>query len=121
MKRIYLRKAPDDRFPDPSTVEYRQALFEWAELIRQVIRRPLDVQRGADIDELRKGIRVLDALDKASENVLELEDNDWEHLKAKTLAMQWLIIDRRVVWFVDDIVNATEQLTLNAQFEALRE
>jgi len=89
----------------------------WADVIRQVIRRPLDSQRGADIDELRRGIRVLDALDAAKDRVLALEDADYDHLKAKTLAMQWGLVDRRVLSFIDDVLGATEGLTLEAQLE----
>jgi hypothetical protein len=82
--------------------------MEWAEIIRQVVRRPLDPQRGVDIDEMRKSIRVLDALEK-SNGVLELEDADWEFLKMKTLAMQWGVIDSRIVQYVDEVSMATEE------------
>lgn len=96
MKRITLRTEGD---------------LEWAEIVRQVIRRPMDPQRGADITEMRSGIRVLDALDK-SNGVLELEDADYEHLKMKTLAMQWVAVDKRLVQFVDEVTTATEKETL---------
>jgi hypothetical protein len=115
MKRIQLRIVPDDRFL-PGTPEFAANLLDWSEAIRQVIRRPLDQQRGADIDEIRRGIRVLDALE-AADQVLELEDADWEHLKQKTEAMQWAFVDRRIVTFVEDIHAAQEQVTLNVQLE----
>jgi len=117
MKRIFLRILPDQRFV-LGTPDYELNIFKWAEAVRQVIRRPQDGQKGADLDELRRGIRVLDALDKARD-ILELEDADWEHLKAKTLAMQWAFVDRRIVAFIDDVIGAQEQLTLNAELEAL--
>lgn len=117
MKRIFLRVLPDQRFV-LGTPDYELNIFKWAEAVRQVIRRPQDGQKGADLDELRRGIRVLDALDKARD-ILELEDADWEHLKAKTLAMQWAFVDRRIVAFIDDVIGAQEQLTLNAELEAL--
>jgi hypothetical protein len=100
VKAIRLRDLP----AGPTTVEGE---LEWAEIIRQVIRKPLDPQKGVEIDEMRKSIRVLDALAK-SNGVLELEDADWEHLKTKTLAMQWGVIDSRIVQFVDEVVMATE-------------
>jgi hypothetical protein len=87
MKRIVLRLQDD---------------LDWAQIIREVIRRPLDPKSGADIDEIRRGVRVLDALDQA-DGALELEDADWEHLKIKTLAMPWAIIDKRILEFVDDV------------------
>ena len=98
MKRITLRKV---------TLDQSQETIEWADIVRQVIRKPLNAQAGADIAEMRNSIRVLDALDK-SNGVLELEDSDWEHLKQKTMAMQWAVIDRCILQFVDDVTLATE-------------
>jgi hypothetical protein len=58
---------------------------------------------------------VLDALEKVGEdNILALEDADWEHLKLKTNAMQWAFVDRRIMAFIDDIVLASENPTLNS-------
>jgi hypothetical protein len=96
VKRIVLRVVPDDSLG--------MAPVDWREMVRQVIRHPLNVQQGADIDELRRGIRVLDALDRAEDGVLELEDADWEHLRAKTTAMQWGFVDRRMLQFIDDVL-----------------
>jgi len=115
MKRIQLRVIPDERIPKDKP-EYAANVLAWAEVVRQVIRRPLDPQKGADVDELRRSMRVLDALERASA-VLELEDADWEHLKAKTLAMQWAFVDRRIISFIDDVTLAEEHVTLNAQLE----
>jgi len=108
MKRIPMRTVPDPTFP-PGSPEFQQNLIVYADVIRQVIRRPLDPSKGADVEEMRKGIRVLDAVDRAGQ-VLELEDADWEHLKAKTAAMQWAIIDRRILTFCDEVNNATDEV-----------
>jgi hypothetical protein len=108
VKRIVLRVIPDDRFA-PDTPEYAANTLDWSEAIRQVIRRPLDPQRGASIDELRKGIRVFDALDRANgTNELELEDADWEHLREKTQGMQWAFVDRRVLAFIEDVLSGAD-------------
>jgi hypothetical protein len=116
MKRILLRTVADGTFP-PGSPEYTSNLIVYADVIRQVIRRPLDQQKGADMEEMRKGIRVLDAVDKADQ-VLVLEDADWEHLKAKTLAMPWAIIDRRLLDFCEAVIDATDTLTLNDELPA---
>jgi hypothetical protein len=105
MKRIQLRIVPDERFP-LGTPEFAINALSWAEAIRQVIRRPLDPQKGADIEEIRRGIRILDALERGGQ-VLELEDADWEHLCAKTRTMQWAFVDRRIVAFVEDVLEAS--------------
>ena len=103
MKRIPLRTLPD---PDQPNVP--DAVIEYAAVMRQIIRRPLNQQTGADIEEMRKGIRLLDAIDNCDSDILVLEDNDWEHLAAKTRAMPWAIVDRRVLQFCDDVLNATD-------------
>jgi len=117
MKRIALLSLPDPRFPHPSQPEYEPNRVDYRVLIEGAIRVPLDRQNGASIDEMRKGIRVLDALDRASiENVhspqdrgmLVLEDADWEFLKSKVEHMPWAMTDRRFVQFYDDIQGATE-------------
>lgn len=112
MKRIYLRSLPDPRYPegDPG---YENNRVDYRSMIEQAIRVPLDRQNGATIDEMRKGIRVLDALDhttwsSADGDILELEDADWEHLKAKVEKMPWAMVDRRFIEFHDDIVGATD-------------
>lgn len=104
MKRIRLRKEK----MSPQGVEGE---FDWTDVMRQIVQRPLDPQKGVDIEEMRKSIKLLDILDD-SNGVLELEDTDWEYLKAKTVAMQWAVIDRHIVRLVDDIVMATEEPTL---------
>lgn len=100
MKRVPLRNLPDSANPGD--------VIEYATVIRQVIRRPLNAQAGADIEELRRGIRVLDALDKCDSDALVLEDNDWQHLADKTKAMPWGVVDKRVLQFVDDVLEAKE-------------
>jgi hypothetical protein len=95
MKRITMREIPGD-----APIE----VLKYAEVLREIVRRPLNPQQGASIEEIRQSVRVLDALDKAN-GTLELEDADYEHLKQKTLAMQWNVIDSRLVKFVDDVLN----------------
>lgn len=102
MKRIPLRNLADPANP--------MDVVDYPTVIRQVIRRPLS-QAGADIEEMRRGIRVLDALDRCDSDTLVLEDSDWEHLAAKTKAMPWGVIDRRVIQFYDDIVGASDTIT----------
>lgn len=102
MKHIELRQLQDARRPtsDPLyEMDYRS-------IIDQAIRVPLDRQGGATIDEMRRGIRVLDALDRAN-GTLELEDADWEFLRNKVEHFPWGTIDRRFVQFFDDVMQAT--------------
>jgi hypothetical protein len=78
---------------------------EYAVVLREVVRRPSDPQKGVDIPEMRQSIRVLDALDSAN-GTLELEDADYTHLKDKLLAFKWNMVDKRIVQLIDDVSNA---------------
>jgi|SRR5215472_12076833 len=108
MKRIALLSVPDPKFASPSDPNYEANRVDYRNLVEQAIRLPLDRNAGASIDEMRKGLRVLDALDAVKDGVLALEDADWEFLKTKVEKMPWAITDRRFVQFYDDIHDATE-------------
>ena len=109
MKRILLLLLPDPRFPNPSDPGYEGNRLDYRLTIEQCVRLPLDRQQGATIDEMRKGIRILDALDRAiGDAPLELEDADWTFLKQKLEKYPWAGTDRRFVRFYDDIMEATD-------------
>ena len=106
MKRIALLTLASDRPGDP---QFAIPRVEYRLLVEAAVRVPLDPQKGASIDEMRKGIRVLDALDRAiGDAPLELEDADWEFLKSKVEKMPWSLTDHRFVRFYDDVMGATE-------------
>lgn len=81
MKRIRLLSLPDPKAPGPSDPNYENSRVDYRFLIEQAVRMPLDRQAGANVMEMRQSIRVLDAMDAAKDDVLELEDSDWEHLR----------------------------------------
>ena len=106
MKRILLKSLPDPHDPTGSgsnRIDYR-------ELIEQVVRVPLNRQTGATIDEMRRSIRVLDALETATDDVLALEDSDWQVLRDKVEVFPWGMVDRRLLAFYDDVVGASDAL-----------
>lgn len=107
MKRIALRSLPDPHFP-LGTPEYEANRVDYRALVEQALRIPLNRETGATIDEMRKSIRVLDALDASKDDVLSLEDADWEFLKQKVEKMPWAMVERRFVTFHDDIMQATD-------------
>lgn len=104
MKHIELLKLPDPRF-QPEDPLYAINLVDYRVVIEQAVRIPLDRQNGANIDEMRRSIRLFDALDRAN-GTLELEDADWELLKQKVERMPWANVDRRFVQFYDDVMQA---------------
>lgn len=84
--------------------------FVYADAIRLVVRQPLDKQAGVGIEEMRRGIRILDKLDAAGE-VLALEDADYDHLVAKLRVMSWGMVDRDLLAFIDTVLEAPEHTT----------
>jgi len=107
MKRIRLLSLPDPRFSVGDS-QYESNRVDYRAIIEQAIRIPLNREVGATIDEMRRGIRVLDALESAHADVLALEDADWEFLRTKVEKMPWAGTDRRFVRFYDDIIGATD-------------
>lgn len=93
-----MKSIPLKRLGPEPVISYKDVLVE-------VIRRPLNPQAGINIAEMKQSLKVLDALDR-SNGTLELEDADWEHLKDKTLAMPWAMVDKRIIELVDDVTNA---------------
>ena len=53
MKKIPLRTLADERFPEAPSIEYAQVL-------REVVRRPLDPQKGVDMVDARFVVLVED-------------------------------------------------------------
>ena len=82
-------------------------LSYWAQL-QSIMRTPIDIQQGADIEEIRNSIRVLDALDEVGieAEFLELEDSDFEYLVSKIQVAKFTFADLALVQFVDDVTNA---------------
>lgn len=87
-----------------------------AQLI-EIMRAPSD-PRGADLEEVRRSLRVLDALAfEPSKDapttmdgvpLIELEDADFEYMKQRVLHARWPVIDKFVMDFIEDVTNSKE-------------
>lgn len=110
MKYIPLVVDPSTRFDREADPEnWLKDAFDYAVALREVIRQPINAQMGADFEELRRGIRLLKAIDgKKAGDVLALEDADWEHLCAKLKGNRWTVIDERILRFVESVLNAAD-------------
>ena len=78
--------------------------IKYLDQIRELMGTPMDA-RSADLNEVRKSLRVLDAVEKTDPeaDALVLEDADFEHFKQRVNAARWPIISKVVVEFVDDV------------------
>ena len=104
MKRLQLKQLPMTR---PDGVEI--VLDYWVQL-NSTMRMPMNAQGGADIEEIRSSIRVIDVLEKTGQDAefVEFEDSDYEFLMTKVSATKYNIADAAIVQFVDDITKAGE-------------
>lgn len=94
MKTIELKRMEDADF-----------ILDWKIQMLALMRRPLSNEQGMDIEEVRKSIRVIEALEKAN-GWVKLEDADYEHLKRKVVGARWAIAHPFVIQLVDDVNNA---------------
>lgn len=100
MKRIELRNVV---FAGVVDAKGNPAPFSYRQQIEELMRTPIDPRSGADVAEVRRSIRVLDALEHEQEGALVLEDADYEHLKKRVLATRWPIVDKAVLQFIEDV------------------
>ena len=82
------------------------------ELLESVIRNVAPGQQGFTIDDMRKGMRVLDALEMAEKTVdgriLVLEDSDYTFMKKRVEAARWVRITKPLLDFIDKIMSPEE-------------
>jgi hypothetical protein len=77
----------------------RDEKFDYKEQLQGLMRSPLNPQAGADFEEVRKSVRVLQAILDVKDGVLSLEDADYEFGKQKLNAMRFGVIDRALLDF----------------------
>jgi len=76
--------------------------------IEEIVRTP--TEGGVDYGEMRKAIRLLDALeDLAEDGVLELEDADYDYLRARVGKVRWPVIDKAIIQFVQDVTGISPE------------
>jgi len=64
---------------------------------------------GATIEEIRKRIRILDALESAKDGVLLVEDADWDLLRTLFNSFRFGAAQRGLLDIADEINNATSK------------
>jgi hypothetical protein len=84
-------------------VEFDQGVLDYKKELTTIFHTPADPKAGAEIEEMRRSIRVLDALDKATD-VLELEDADYNYLRERINKARFGMVHPAIVQFIDDMV-----------------
>ena len=83
-------------------VEMDGRQFDYKEELKTVFRAPADPQRGADYEEMRRSMRVLDALDKANDTLV-LEDADFTNLQERVKKARFVMVHPIIVQFIEDV------------------
>ena len=95
MKQIPLKTVEVVMNDRPTRLSYQAQIIE-------LMKAPTG-NKGADLDEIRRSIRVMDAVDSANGGLLELEDADFEYMAHKIKSARWPIIDKYVLQFIEDV------------------
>lgn len=98
MKTIELKTVPFVAYDQDQELDYKI-------MLQILMEAPEDPQKGADINEVRRSIRVLDALEDA-DGQLQLEDADADYLVRRVRAAKFTSNNRVFADFVDDIEKA---------------
>ena len=98
MKVIELKRVEFEAFGQAQTLDYRDMLYILMET-------PANPQAGADIGEVRKSIRVMDALEKAN-GTLQLEDADFDYVLQRVKAAKFTSSNKVFVDFVEHFEGA---------------
>jgi hypothetical protein len=100
MKKIALKKVTMEVNGQTVDLNYKNQLIS-------IMQTPSDPQRGANYEEVRKSIRILEKLE-AAENEVELEDADFEYMKQRVLGAGYLMINKTIQGFIEDVTNPKE-------------
>lgn len=79
--------------------------FKTINVLNQVV--SMSPSRPMDIGEMRKRVRILDALEKAKGHLI-LEDADHQVLKAAIESFPWQAADSELLQIIDDVTEAKE-------------
>lgn len=93
------------------TVHGNPVQTSYRELIALAVQAVPPGSGGIQVDEIRRRIRVIDALEALEPDVtvLHLEDADYEKLVACVKAMPWNSTDRAILKFCDDMISPPAQ------------
>ena len=88
----------------PLVVDGQEGKFDYKAQIAAILRTPSNPQIGADYDEIRKSIRILDILE-AAEGEIKLEDADHEYLQGRVMGARFVVIAHAVEAFIEDVID----------------
>ena len=90
------------------TVEFQaygnKSILDYKALLQAILESPLDPTKGTSIGEIRRSVRVLDAIDNMEES-LQLEDADFEYMLERIRNAKFTSNNQVFIDFVDYFEN----------------
>lgn len=83
------------------TIEADGVKISYAAQIMEIVKFPQD-GKSADLDEVRRSLRIMNALDGADKELV-LEDADYVYLRERIISARWPIANKVILEFVDDL------------------
>jgi hypothetical protein len=71
----------------------KEIVLDYKKQLYLIAQTPLDPEKGADFDDIHRSGRVMDALNKANDGFVEMEDADFEYLMKKVETARFTFID----------------------------
>lgn len=93
MKTIELKTVKFQAYGNESTLDYKA-------LLQAILESPLDPAKGTSIGEIRKSVRVLDAIENMEET-LQLEDADFDYMLERIRNAKFTSNNKVFIDFVD--------------------
>lgn len=93
MKTVELKKADFLAYGEKRELDYKA-------MLQTIMESPIDPIKGAGVAEIRKSIRVLDVLEKATDK-LELEDADYDYMVERVKNTKFTTNNKVFVDFVE--------------------
>lgn len=84
----------------------RTDTLDWKQQLQLIIRQPMNKQQGMDLDEIRKSLRVIEALENSNEKGCDLEDADYDYLVQKVSAARFGAATPQLLEFLEAVTNA---------------
>jgi hypothetical protein len=90
------------------TLKHQDVDMPYADMIKGVV-NGVDPREGVTVDDMKKRLRIVTALENAKGDTLKLEDADYDLLAQKVRANKWAMVSPAIVEFCDDIAAAGKE------------
>lgn len=88
--------------------EQQEGYVDYAATLRNIVRAPSNPREGINFEEMKKAIRLFEALDAVQGEELLLEDADHVFLASRVKSFRWAYSHPNIVTFINDVLEAPE-------------